>query len=99
MVLLVYSLILAFLLLVIVFRLQKSRVTVILLDKTCKYHDVLFATELLFCNNSKSNGNPIGFLSRGTRVMKTSRLAYKNTSYPRHSLLHNIAIVNPLVAN
>ena len=59
---------------------------IILLNKTCEYHKLLFAIELIFCNNAKSNGKkPIGFLSREPRATLTSGLAYKNTSSLHHS--------------
>ena len=67
---------------------------IILLNKTCEYHTFLFATELIFCNNAKSNGkNPIGFLSREPRAMLTSRLAY-NTSSLHRSIVSGVRGVN-----
>lgn len=35
---------------------------IILLSDTCKYHKLVFATELDFCDHPKPN--PMGFLSR-----------------------------------
>ena len=39
-----------------------SFVKIILLNKTCRDHEHLFATELIFCENPKSVGKiPLGF--------------------------------------
>ena len=52
-----------------------------------KYHKRLFATELIFCNNPKSNGKiPLSFVE-GTRAMLTSGLAYKNMSSLQHTAI------------
>ena len=49
---------------------------IILTNKIFKYHKLVFATDLIFCNNPKSH---IGFLQRETGLMLTSWLSYKNT--------------------
>ena len=66
---------------------------IILLNKTCEYHKLVFATELIFCNNAKSNWkNPIDLLSWEPRAMLTSGLAYKNMSSLHRSILHVISM-------
>lgn len=49
---------------------------IIMIHKTCKNHKRLFFTELIFYNNSKES---LSFFVKGTRVMRSPGLAYKNT--------------------
>lgn len=70
----------SFLLLVIIIRLQMrlkwcSLVTIILLNKLCKFHKLLYHTELNFCNNPKSSKNPHWLFIERTRLMLKSWLA------------------------
>ena len=53
---------------------------IILLNKTCKYHKRVFATELIFCNNPKPQWKNLWLFCRGNQAMLSSWLAYKNMS-------------------
>ncbi len=55
------------------------------MNKLSKTQDLLLVTELIFCNTPKANRKNLLAFAEGTRVMLSSRLAYKHTS----SLLHS----------
>ena len=61
---------------------------IILLNKTCKYHKLVFAKDFIFADQLKIQFKyPIGFLSRETGAMQTSGLTSKNGSSLQHSVL------------
>ena len=59
----------------------------ILLNKIRKYQQLVFATELILCDDAKSNRKiPCVFYDKGTRPMLTSRVAYRMMSSLQHSM-------------
>ena len=57
-------------------------------QNTCKYHELVFVTEIIFCNNLKIQWkNTIWFCVREIWATLTSRLPHKI----RPSLQHSIA--------
>ncbi len=58
----------------------------ILLNKMCKYHTLLFATELIFCNNPKSNGKIQGDATFWVGLQNTSSLQHSIMKLPLKKL-------------
>ncbi len=55
-------------------------VKIILMDKTCKFHELWLNTELIFGDNPKAYGKILLAFSRGNQFHANSRSAYRVTS-------------------